>query len=84
MTDTPIPQSLDAGTEYVILERIAGSGDWSEVVRTHSRTSEGAVRKYLDTADDRSGTFVAIPARSWKPVTVRAQTVTTLKFEEAK
>jgi len=73
------------GTEYVILKQLDTSG-WDRVSKITSRSAEQAVRDVVESLSDgdQGGTFVAIPARSWKPVKVTPLTVTTLKLEEAK
>jgi hypothetical protein len=78
------------GTEYVILERIAGQDassaiftGWSEFARETARSAEAAIKQALE-GNAGGGTYVAISARSFKPFTVTPQTVTTLKLEEAK
>lgn len=72
-------------SEYVILEREAVPTDqgWREFARETAHSAETAIRNALEGNTD-GGTFVAIPARSWRPITVRALTVTTLKLEEVK
>jgi hypothetical protein len=55
------------------------------VYRSHTvaPNAEAAIRRACDGDDLANGRYVAIPARSWKPVTVRAETTTTLRIEEA-
>lgn len=74
----------DPGTEYVILERMDGRPDaWREFARETARSAETAIKQALEGNTD-GGTFVAVSARSFKPITVTPLTVTTLKLEEAK
>jgi hypothetical protein len=50
------------------------------VVHTvEARSATAAVRDWLKDGETE-GTFVAVPARSWKPVTVKVETKTALKF----
>jgi len=72
------------GTEYLVFKK-AGDG-WDPVNTVTARSADQAVRDVAaKLADkDQAGTFVAIPSRSFKPVTVKKETVTTLKLEEAK
>jgi hypothetical protein len=72
-------------TEYVILEQLRGSPDtWVSVGKYTARDAAAAIREH---AEDRAGVdhvvYVAIPARSWRPVTVTTETTTTLRLEEA-
>lgn len=70
-TDAPL-------TDYVILRR-DDNGFWKMYADSASaRSADGAIR-----AIGKEGTFVAIPARSFKPVTVKAETKTVLKLGEA-
>lgn len=70
-------------TEYVILAE--GTTDaseedtWVDVARVSARSHEGAIRAYLD-GSSPAGRYVAVPARSFKPVTPTAETKTILKF----
>ena len=77
----PVKATVSEGTEYVILERSGTT--WSQVANVTARTAVLAIREAI-AGDMSGGTFVAIPERSWKPVMVTPETVTTLKLEEAK
>lgn len=68
-------------TEYVVLgliEHEDGDG-WFEHARVEERSAQAAVRSALDGIQE-DGTYVAVPARSWKPVTVKVETKTALRF----
>lgn len=88
-TNTNAESTLRAvpATTYVVLKASASaSGSWAHIgpdtVRANSAAD--AIRKTLATRpDDAAGRFVAVPARSWKPVTVRAETQTVLRLEDA-
>lgn len=88
-TDGPQPEIIgpatgskvtpaSAETEYVVLVR-GPEASWTDSATVKARSAEQAIRSV-----GKEGTFVAIPARSWKPVTVKAETTTVLKLEEAK
>jgi hypothetical protein len=95
-TTTPEPQSLDAGTEYVVLVRDsaridAGGPDvdpirpapfkrWNEIGTANARSADAAIREVVgkQPENERGGQFVAIPARSFKPVTVSEKVERTL------
>jgi hypothetical protein len=75
-----------AGTEYVILRFNDDTDEWTEHGDHVAGTNPSqAIRKHLAQFPEKNpaGTFVAIPTRSFKPVTVKTETVTTLKLEEA-
>ena len=74
--------TVSEGTEYTILA--FEDGTWRLLGTYTARTAISAIRDYLATAGKNSGLYVAVPTRSWQPVKVTAQTVTTLKLEEAK
>jgi hypothetical protein len=67
-----------------------GSGDeqWERVATVQASSATAAIRSELIDLIPRdqshAGTYVAIPARSFKPVTVTAETQTVIKIEEAK
>lgn len=63
---------------YVVLSK--NESGW-EVVTTMAGSSAGqAVRKVAESKG--AGTYVAVPARSWQPLTVRVETETRLRVEE--
>ena len=71
-------------TEYVVLKQDE-SGFWSTVNRGSFKSADAALRGVVEklAAQDQDGTFVAVPARSWRPVTVSTQTTTTVVLGEA-
>lgn len=81
---TAPPES--AGTDYVILAKDGAT--WKQHRTVTARSADQAIRDHLKTAGgtpvNADGTYLAIPSRSFKPVTVKTETVTTLKLEEAK
>lgn len=89
-TTIPVPEppkKTAAPTEYVILGA-SDKGEWfKQNDHIFARGGDAAVLQFLDAhppKPDSPTKYVAIPARSWKPVKVTPQTVTTLKLEEAK
>jgi hypothetical protein len=69
-------------TRYVILEHTAteGSNVWIPSGEVDAVSASAAIKKALD-GHNEGGEFVAVPARSWKPVTVAVETKTSLKFQ---
>lgn len=66
-------------TEYLIFEKTK-DGFWSETGKSvASSSARAAVRSALSGANGSEGTFVAIPARSWQPLTATKETKLTLK-----
>ena len=75
-------------TEYIVFRAatLAGTGGtndgYEEIGRAEERSANAAIRAVLarksETADGVE--HVATPVRSWKPVTVKVETKTALKF----
>lgn len=62
-------------TQYVILN--SQNGAWHEVGR-HQASSP---RRALTALGVDEGTYVAVPARSWKPLTVKVERTTRLTIK---
>ena len=83
--NAPVKATVSEGTEYVIIEASPADKSWKERGKVIATSAHAAIRSHADhPAAKDATTFIAIPARSWKPVKVTPQTVTTLKLEEAK
>lgn len=70
-------------TEYVVFYSEKGEGDWTQLAGyREARSATSAIRNYLENgADDLTqGYFAAVPRRSFRPVTVKVETKTALKF----
>jgi hypothetical protein len=67
-------------TEYVVLTRVGDEWKESGIVKAASAT--GAIRAHLDRTAVHPA-VVAVPARSWQPVTVTVETKTVLKLDNA-
>ena len=72
-------------TEYVLFQFHKESpevpGAWTEWTRMPARSAQSAIRQMLERSpESQTGQFVAVPARSWRPVTVKVETKTALKF----
>jgi len=74
-------------TEYVILGNTDDGGTrWQEVARLTARSTASAIREMVDgnanglLPEDSGGVYVAVPARSFRPVTVKVETKTALRF----
>jgi hypothetical protein len=70
-TDTTGPT-----TDYVVLDQDA-SLFWKVVGEVSARNADAAIREFAKAGSDPQ-TYVAVPARSWKPVTVKTETKTIL------
>lgn len=67
-------------TEYVILIKV--NEDWRYYSSTTARSGQSAIHRAISDSeiDYNHSQFVAIPARSWKPVSVQVETKTALRF----
>lgn len=63
-------------TEYLVL---VGDRDlWKQVAAVRARSATAAIRDHIALSGATEGTYVAVPARSWQPVTVKVETQTKL------
>lgn len=73
-------------TEYIILRGIPTDGDapsadqpydWRVIGTAEGATPQAAIKAATNgkPAAERTGTFVAVPARSWKPMSRRVESV---------
>lgn len=60
-------------TEYVILQ-LLDSGHWSEQGKTEASSPIRALRSHVRSGAE--GEYVAVPSRSWKPLTVKVEQTT--------
>jgi hypothetical protein len=67
-------------TEYVLFEKLNDGGWWEKVSSVEARSATSAIRAFLEGENGTAGEYAAVPARSWKPVTVKVETKTSLKF----
>lgn len=65
-------------TVYVVLEKQQESGSWDPIQTVEATTDLSAIRKALDGASEVADEYVAVPARSWRPRRVKAETKTQL------
>jgi hypothetical protein len=66
-------------TEYLIF--FGGEHGWQSIGKASANSAHNAIRARLgELPASEGGTYVAVPARSWKPVTVEAVQTTVLKF----
>lgn len=72
-------------TEYLVLVREKTSTYWVPIGNVSARSARSAIRERIDGAAQSDeyrgeGEYVAVPARSWQPVTVKTETKTQLRF----
>ena len=72
-------------TDYVVLRKTEIDDMWEEYkLASNARSARSAIQAVVD-QDVHDGTvignaYAAVPARSWKPVTVKVETKTALRF----
>jgi hypothetical protein len=80
-----------ADTTYIVLRQHNANGTetrdkmpWEIVGHSETSTPNSAIREVTSNLTEGGGwgMFVAVPARSWKPVTVTTETRTVLKLEQ--
>lgn len=75
------PKDSSPPTEYLILTApTVGTKDWREQTTISARGAQAAIRSFLEGVTEPEGVYVAVPARSWKPVQVKTEQQTKLKF----
>jgi hypothetical protein len=78
-TPPPTPEAEPAAkqsTVYLVLSKDADK-DWWIVVSTYTAaSSKAAIAAAVKDKDAKAGTFVAVPARSWQPLTLKVETAT--------
>ena len=67
MTTTPVL------TEYVVLQAGPKDDYFETVGKIEARSAKAAVAAHVKKAKVERGTFIAVPARSWVPVTVTTE-----------
>jgi hypothetical protein len=71
-------------TTYVILRKIGSEEQaqpqWMEYGRAKAASSTAAIRECAGIDDQGAAEYVAVPARSWKPVKVTVETKQTVKL----
>lgn len=78
MSTNPTVAQPGQPTEYVILERIEdqlpdSNPRWAEAGTEQARDATQAIKQHLAGKSEIDSTFVATPARSWKPVSVKTK-----------
>ena len=61
-------------TKYLVLRSDEASGHWQQIKEVEAEGPRSAIKEALAGAEDDgapAGTYVATPARSWKPVDVK-------------
>lgn len=68
-------------TNYLVLHK-TGENIWTQFTAINARSARSAISQALEGDENtyKEGTFIAVPARSWRPVSVKVETKTALKF----
>ncbi len=74
------PKAEKQDTAYLVLSK-DDDKDWWILVGTYSATSsKAAVAAAVKAKGATAGTFVAVPKRSWQPLTLSVETATKVKL----
>jgi hypothetical protein len=82
-TPTTKPKAEKGAGEYVVLRQTQDAAPgiatetWERIVGEFRGTAEQAIKK---AAKDKEGHYVAVPARSFKPVSLTTETTTRVKL----
>ena len=60
-------------TTYVILQRVGTPENWTLIGRADGASGRAAVAAFTNGGTEIEGEYIATPARSWKPVTVKVE-----------
>ena len=66
-------------TNYIILRKNTGMEVWEQFTAQAASSPQGAIRKAAQNEED-SADYVAVPARSWRPVHVEVNVERVLKL----
>lgn len=67
---------MAALTEYIVFRASAEEGHWIAITRVQAASSPAAVRQVASA----SGTYVAVPARSFQEIKVEVETQPRVRF----
>ena len=68
---------------YLILRELVNDGEvgsWQERVTVDARSARAAVQTHLEAEKTKEGRYVAVPARSFKPLEATVETQTKLSL----
>jgi len=68
------PKAAERATSYMVLVRTS-AGSWAEAGGFDGLNAQHAIRNAVKTGIDGE-TFIAVPMRSWKPMTRKVEQVT--------
>lgn len=72
------PQKKPSLTTYLVLGKDAARDIWVPVKTYDARSAREAIFAAAKEQKTETGTYVAVPARSWQPLTVKTETQTKL------
>ncbi len=70
--------------DYIIFEAAAPTAAAGDLWKYHgtikARNVEAAIQRYVEAEQVEGGQFAAVPARSWRPVTVTVEQTTRIRL----
>lgn len=68
-------------TSYVVLAADARvDGTWKVLGAAEASSAKVAIQAVVDKMEQKAGSYVAVPERSWHPLIVKVETQTVVKF----
>ena len=61
-----------SASEYVVLKK--AEGGWNVVKKVSASSARAAINESVNGHQEAAGEYVAIPARSWQPLSVKFET----------
>jgi hypothetical protein len=75
---------VPADTRYIVMRAVEVAGQEDGAYAIEAVLNAGSARDALHKTVTEPGTYVAVPARSWKPVQVRTETQTVIRLDTPK
>jgi hypothetical protein len=73
---TPTEKTQRKTANYLVLEFVLETGCWRELGHYEAATARDAVKQATSDEEAEDMLYVAVPARSWKPIRRQVQQVT--------
>jgi hypothetical protein len=70
----PEPKAAKQDTAYLVLSKDADKDWWIAAGTYNAASSKAAVSAHVKAKGSTVGTFVAVPERSWHPLTLKVET----------
>lgn len=72
---------MKRSTRYVVLKHAVDLDAWEVVDNCEASSARAAIKLYVEASGDTSGTFIAVQARIWSPLSLNVETQTRIVLE---